>query len=336
MYRFFRSKIYVALTLVVFTLLVGILGFKIIAGYNWVDAVYMTVITVTTVGYGEVNPLTPEAKIFAVILILCSVVIVGYAITVITEYIISSNSYDSLKLKRVQKQISNLSGHIIVCGYGRNGKQAVEKLRAYNKDFVIIERNEEIIERFENEKTLFVKGNANEDETLVEAGITRAHTLITALPDDADNLFVVLSARQLNKKLHIISRAEFETSHSKLKLAGANSVVMPNRIGGDHMASLVVHPDLIEFLDNLSVVGEGDSTNVEEISFDLVCPDGKEATIKSIDLRNKTGCTIIGYKTPKEKYIVNPSADLIVEKDSKLILIGSPEQIQRLHNVFGF
>lgn len=336
MYKFFRSKFYVALLLVVLTLLIGVFGFKMIAGFNWVDAIYMTVITITTVGYGEVNPLTPEAKIFTVILILCSVVIVGYAITIITEYIISRNSYHSLKLKRVQKQINNLSDHIIVCGYGRNGMQAVEKLRAYNKDFVIIEKDEAIIERYENANTLFVRGNANEDEILVVAGVDRAHTLITALPDDADNLFVVLSARQLNKDLQIISRAEVETSQSKLKLAGANNVIMPNRIGGDHMASLVVHPDLIEFLDNLSVVGEEDSNNVEEIAFDTVCPDGRETTIKDIDVRNKTGCTIIGYKSPEDKYIVNPGADLMLEKGSKLILIGRPEQIRMLHNVFNF
>ncbi len=336
MFKFFSSKFYVALLLVVFTLCIGVLGFKFIADYTWTDAVYMTVITVTTVGYGEVNPLTPEAKIFTVLLILCSVVILGYAITVITEYIISRNSYDSIKRKRVQKQINNLSDHIIVCGYGRNGKQAVEKLKAYNKSFVIIEKQDEVIERFEEAGTLFIKGNANEDHTLIAAGIERAHTLITALPDDADNLFVVLSARQLNKKLQIISRAEFETSQSKLKLAGANNVIMPNRIGGDHMASLVVHPDLIEFLDNLSVVGEEDSINVEEIGFENVCPDGKELSIREIDLRNKTGCTIIGYKSPREKYIVNPEAELVLEKGSKLILIGRPEQIKRLHDIFGY
>ncbi len=334
MFRLFRSKIYVALVLTITTLGIGVLGYRYVAGYEWIDAFYMTVITITTVGYGEVNPLTPEAKIFTVILILCSVVIVGYAIAVITEYIISKNTYLTLKNRRVQKQINNLNHHIIVCGYGRNGRQAVEKLRAYNKPFVIIERDDEIINRYEDAHTLFVKGNANEDETLLGAGIDRAKTLITALPDDADNLFVVLSARQLNSSLKIISRAEYETSQKKLKLAGADNVIMPNRIGGDHMASLVVHPDLIEFLDNLSVVGEEDSINVEEICFEQICPDNKSATIKAIDLRYKTGCTIIGYKAPSGKYIVNPSADKVLEEGSKLIVIGRPEQIKKLHETF--
>ena len=335
MFEFFRSKIYVAVTLVMVTLFIGVLGYKIIADYSWIDALYMTVITVTTVGYGEVNPLTPEAKLFTVILILCSVVIVGYAIAVITEYIISRNTYDTIKHKKVQKQIDKLSSHIIVCGYGRNGQQAVEKLRAYNKAFVIIDNNDDIVERYEDSNTLFVKGNANEDEILINAGVERASTLISALPDDADNLFVVLSARQLNQGLKIISRAEYETSQKKLKLAGADNVIMPNRIGGDHMASLVVVPDLIEFLDNLSVVGEEDSINVEEIGFEKVCPSGEEVSIKEIDFRYKTGCTIIGYKSPEGKYTVNPGADLILKKDSKLIVIGRPEQIINLHHVFG-
>lgn len=333
---FFRSKFYVALVLVVLTLFIGVIGYRFIADYSWVDAVYMSVITITTVGFGEVNPLTPEAKIFTVILILCSVVIVGYAISVITEYIINQSTSNILKIKRVQKQINNLSGHVIVCGYGRNGMQAAEKLRAYNEDFVIIEQDPTVIERYEKKDTLFIKGNANDDDVLKAAGVERAHSLISALPDDADNLFVVLSARQLNDTLLIISRAEYETSRSKLKLAGANNVIMPNRIGGDHMASLVVHPDLIEFLDNLSVVGEEDSINVEEIAFEKVCPKGKEITIREIDLRNRTGCTIIGYKSPQEKYIVNPSAELMLEKGSKLILIGRPEQIRKLHEEFDF
>ncbi|RMB56279.1 potassium channel protein [Dokdonia sinensis] len=334
--RLFRDKIFTAIFLLVSTLAIGVLGYKYVAGYDWVDAAYMTVITITTVGYGEVNPLTPEAKIFTIVLILCSVIIVGFAISVITEYIISRNSYSDLKDKKVQNKIDGLRDHIIVCGYGRNGQQAVQKLLAYRKQFVIIEMDEDLIERYDdNDDILFVHGNANEDEILEIAGIERASTLICALPEDADNLFVVLSARQLNKSLKIISRATAETSQKKLKLAGADNVIMPDKIGGDHMASLVVVPDLIEFLDNLSVVGEEDSINVEEISFDQVCQDGKERSIKDIDLRYKTGCTIIGYRAPSGKYVVNPSADQLLARDSKLIVIGRPEQIKSLHDTFG-
>ena len=336
LFSLFKNKIYLAVTLLVITLLVGVFGYRFISDYNWVDAIYMTVITITTVGFGEVIPLTPEAKIFTVVLILLSVVIVGFALTVFSEYIISRSSYNDLIHKRVQQEIDKMKDHIIVCGYGRNGQEAVQKLMAYNKQFVVIEMDVDVIERYEVDKNIhFVNGNANEDEILEKAGITQASALLCALPEDADNLFIVLSARQLNSKLKIISRATAETSQKKLKLAGADNVIMPDKIGGDHMASLVVVPDLIEFLDNLSVVGEEDSINVEEISFDQICVDGKEASIKEIDLRYKTGCTIIGYRSPSGKYIVNPEADMRLERDSKLIVIGRPEQIKRLHKTFG-
>jgi len=334
MFSLFKNKIFLALTLLVVALLIGVFGYKIIADYSWVDALYMTVITITTVGFGEVTPLTSEAKIFTVLLILSSVFILGFVISVFSEYVISKSSYDDLKHKKMQKKINSFNNHIIVCGYGRNGRQAVQKLMAYKKQFVVIEMDGDLIARYEDDKDiLFVQGNANEDEVLELAGITKASTLICALPDDADNLFTVLSARQLNKGLKIISRAAVEASQKKLMLAGADNVVMPDKIGGDHMASLVVVPDLVNFIDNLSVSGEESSTNVQEVSFNKLCPDGEEVTIKKIDLRNRTGCSIIGYISFSGTYTVNPSADLVVRKGSKLIVLGRPEQIKKMHNI---
>jgi voltage-gated potassium channel len=273
-------------------------------------------------------------KIFTSVFIVSSIFIVGYALSVITEYLLSRSNINNLKHRRVQKIIDSLHDHVIICGFGRNGKQAMHKLINYNKSFVIIEKDEGVVERFENEKTPFVHGNANEDEVLQLAGIDRASTLITALPSDADNLFVVLSARQMNKNLKIISRASEDTSYKKLKLAGADNVIMPDRIGGEHMASLVVVPDLVEFLDNLSVSGEQDSMNVEQIPFEKVCKDGKEMAINELDLRNKTGCSIIGYKSPDGIYIVNPEPSLVIKKASKLILIGRPNQIEKLKELY--
>ncbi|HBY69298.1 MAG TPA: potassium channel protein, partial [Flavobacteriaceae bacterium] len=169
---------------------------------------------------------------------------------------------------------------------------------------------------------------------LLQAGIERASTIICALPSDADNLFVVLSSRQINPTLKIISRASEETSYQKLKLAGANNVVMPDKIGGDHMANLVVTPDLVEFLDNLSVSGEKDSINVEQIPFENVCPDGIEKAILDLDIRKKTGCSVIGYKSPNGNYFVNPEPSMKLEKDSSLILIGRPDQIKNLKKLY--
>jgi voltage-gated potassium channel len=331
--KLFRSKIYKAIMLLLVLLCIGVLGFKFISDYTWIDSVYMTVITITTVGFGEVQPLDDFSKIFTIFLILTSVVIVGYALKVITEYILSKNNVEELKQKKMQKKIDSLSNHIIICGYGRNGKQAAKKLLEHHKPFVIIERNKEIVEKEQNENIPFVLGNANEDEILSQAGIERASTLISALPNDADNLFVVLSARQINKSMCIISRASQETSYKKLKLAGANNVILPDKIGGDHMASLVVVPDLIEFIDNLSIVG-GTNINIEEIAVKKLYNTSTVKTIKDLDLRRKTGCTVIGYKDDKGDYVVNPEADQELVEDSKVIVLGRPEQIQALNSIY--
>ncbi len=327
-----RSKILVALTLMVMVLLIGVVGYKMLSDFTWIEAIYMTIITVTTVGFSEVRPLDANAKIFTVFLIVTSVFIFGFAISVVSEYILGRNSLEVLKKKKVKKQIDSLSNHVVVCGFGRNGMQAAEKLIAYKKPFVVIERDKEIIERHE-EDILFVEGDANEDEVLVQAGIHRAQYLITAVPDDAANLFIVLSARQLNTGLFIISRASQITSVKKLQFAGANKVIMPDKIGGDHMASLVVMPDLITFLDQLSIEGEH-TTNLEEVSIEDFTDQMDCNSLRDLDLRRKTGCTIIGYIDPDGKYIINPEADMELQPNSKVIVLGRPEQIRKLNQMF--
>ncbi|RIV36470.1 potassium channel protein [Flagellimonas lutimaris] len=332
MIKLMRSKILVALTLMIMVLLIGVVGYKMLSDFTWIEAIYMTIITVTTVGFSEVRPLDANAKIFTVFLIVTSVFIFGFAISVVSEYILGRNSLDMLKKKKVKKQIDSLSNHVVVCGFGRNGMQAAEKLIAYKKPFVVIERDKEIIERHE-EDVLFIEGDANEDEVLRQAGIDRAQYLITAVPDDAANLFIVLSARQLNKNLFIISRASQITSVKKLEFAGANKVIMPDKIGGDHMASLVVMPDLITFLDQLSIEGEH-TTNLEEVSIEDFTDQMDCNSLRDLDLRRKTGCTIIGYIDPDGKYIINPEADMVLQPNSKVIVLGRPEQIRKLNQMF--
>jgi voltage-gated potassium channel len=330
--RVFRSKINTAIILLIILLFIGIIGFKFLNDYSWLDAMYMTVITITTVGFKEVGGnQDPASKIFTIFLILTSVVIVGYAIKVITEYILTKNSVEELKQKRMQKQIDSMSGHIIICGYGRNGKQAAKKLLEHNKKFVIVERGYDIVSQEQSEEVPFVHGNANEDEILIRAGLSRASCIISALPSDADNLFVVLSARQLSSNIHIISRASQESTYAKLKLAGANNVILPDKIGGDHMASLVVVPDLLEFIDNLSIIGKS-TINIEEIPIEKLYDSSEVKTIRELDLRKKTGCSVIGYKTPEGNYIVNPDSVQKLVPNSKVIVLGRPEQIQALNS----
>tara|TARA_R110002051_G_scaffold55112_2_gene102908 strand:- start:3876 stop:4883 length:1008 start_codon:yes stop_codon:yes gene_type:complete len=332
MMHLFRSKIYLAITLMLIVLLFGVFGYRIIADYSWVDAFYMTIITVTTVGFSEVRPMGPEGRIFTTILIITSVFIFGFAISVITEYLISRNSLESLKKKKMKNIIESLNQHVVVCGFGRNGMQAAEKLKAYKRPYVVIEKDKEIIERYEDE-ILFVEGDANDDDVLLEAGIKNAQYLIATLPDDAANLFVVLSARQLKKELFIISRASLVNSQKKLFLAGANKVIMPDKIGGDHMASLVVMPDLITFMDKLSTEGEN-TTNLEEVAIEDFSNQIECNSLRDLDLRRKTGCTIIGYISPDGNYIINPEADMMLQPKSKVIVLGRPEQIKKLNEMF--
>ena len=331
--KVFRSKINTAIILLVVLLCIGVVGFKVMTEYSWIDALYMTVITITTVGFGEVHPLDDESKIFTIFLILASVIIVGYALKVITEYIISKNDVEELKQKKMQKQIDALSNHIIICGYGRNGKQAAKKLLAHKRSFVVVEKDKEIAQKYQSELVPFIIGNANEDEVLVQAGIDRADCLISALPNDADNLFVVLSARQISKHIRIISRASQETTYSKLKLAGANNVILPDMIGGDHMASLVVVPDLVEFVDNLGIVGEN-QINLEEVEVEKLYDTTKVKTILELDLRKKTGCNIIGYKNAEGEYTINPEGNQLLYPKTKVIVLGRPEQIQKLNTLY--
>jgi voltage-gated potassium channel len=328
-----RHKIKIAVFLLALVLTTGVIGFKITMDLNWVDALYMTVITMTTVGYREISDPSQEAKLFIIFLILFSVVIVGYSVSVVTEFMLSRHNIEAVRKKRFLKNLKNMEKHVIVCGYGRNGKQAIQKLQDYNRPFIIIEMDQQVIDDSTLDNKNFLRGNANDDDVLIKAGIKKASTLIAALPEDADNLFVVLSARQLNQDLKIISRASEDASYKKLKLAGADNVILPDTIGGQHMASLIVSPDLIEFWDNLSY-GGNEGVNLEQVSFEQMFDEQQDCSIIDLDLRQKTGCTIIGYKSPDGEYTVNPDPKMKLIAGSKIIVVGNAKQIANLQKAY--
>ncbi len=329
----FPSNLYRVLLLFLLVIIIGVLGYMYLSNDTFVNALYMTIITITTVGFGEVHPLSQDEKLFTIFLILMSIVILGLIASVITQYVASDELFERIKFKKVQKKISQLKKHTIVCGYGRNGKQAVVKLKKYSKSLVIIENDEALVSEIENENLLCIHGNATNDDALIKAGIMNASNLITTLPSDADNLFVVLSARQLNKNLTIVSRASDDPSDSKLRIAGANNVIMPDKLGGDHMASLLVTPDIVEFVDMLAV-DSYNATHLEEIIVENLPKEFLSKSIRDLDLRRKTGCTVIGFKTPGNEYLINPEADTELVSNSKLIVLGSLEQIQNLNKLF--
>jgi len=329
----FQSNLYKVLLFFLLVITIGVIGYMNLSNDTFVNALYMTIITITTVGFGEVHPLSEEEKLFTIFLILMSIVMLGLITSVIAQYVASGELFDKIKFKKVQKKIQQLKEHTIVCGYGRNGKQAVIKLKKYNKPVVIIENDSSMISEIEEDNLLFIKGNATRDDILEKAGINYASNLITTLPSDADNLFVVLSARQLNKNMTIVSRASDDTSDSKLRIAGANNVIMPDKLGGDHMASLLVTPDIVEFVDKLAVDSDN-ATHLEEIIVEELPKEFLSKSIRDLDLRRKTGCSVIGFKTPDNEYVINPGAETQLISNSKLIVLGSLEQIQNLNKLF--
>lgn len=329
----FKSKFHKALFFLISIIAIGVIGYMNLSGFNFVDAVYMTVITISTVGFRELHPMGDDEKIFTIFLILTSISLFGYAVSAFTEALASGVFFKQLKLKRVQQRIDKLKKHTIVCGYGRNGMQAIIKLKNYQKEFVVIEKDKDLIATLDEEGILYVEGDATTDEVLMRAGIERVSNLITALPSDADNLFVVLSAHQLNKNCRIISRASNESSYNKLKIAGADNVIMPDKLGGAHMASLVVTPDVLEFVDRLTIEGET-TANLEEVDVNDLPKEYLGKTILDLDLRKKTGCTVIGFKASDGSYVINPEASITLVADTSLIVLGRPEQIVKLRKLF--
>jgi voltage-gated potassium channel len=301
-----KSKFYKALFFLLTILSIGVVGYMTLSDFDFIDALYMTVITISTVGFRELHPMNTEEKVFTIFLILTSLSLFGYAVSSFTEALANGEFFKQLKRKKVQQKIDKLKQHTIVCGYGRNGMQAINKLRSYQQKFVVVEKDKELISSLEEDGILYIEGDATTDEVLLKAGIENANYLITALPSDADNLFVVLTASQLSKDCKIISRASNESSNSKLKIAGASNVIMPDKLGGAHMASLVVTPDVIEFVDRLTIEGE----------------------------TTATGCTVIGFKTSDGNYVINPEASIKLVADSRLIVLGKPEQIVKLRKLF--
>ena len=315
-------------------ILAGTIGYMLVEGWSLHDSFFMTIITVSTVGFNEVNELSTDGQMFTAFLIITSFGTFAYAVSAITSYLVGGEYKQYFKEYRALKESTKLQNHVIICGYGRVGKQSATQLNAYKDSFVVLENNQDIIEESSYKGTVFLSGDATQDEVLVNAGIKRAKALITTLPSDSDNLFVVLTAREINPTLRIISRASKASSIKKLKIAGADNVIMPDSLGGAHMASLVATPDVVEFLDHISIQGNAD-VNLEEIAFNELPDNLKNKTIAELNSYQLTGCSIIGFKTPAGEYVINPSPDTHVVPHSKLFVLGNPDQILKLNQILG-
>ena len=325
------KKLYIAIGLMLAVLIIGVAGYCLLENFTFLDSFFMTIITVATVGYREVNELDDSGKIFTSFLIIFSIGTFTYAISVITRYVIEGEFQTYFKHYKVNKEIQKLKNHVIVCGYGRNGRQACEQLTSGNEVYVAIESNPDIINMMRAEgNILFIEGDATNDDVLAEAGLERAKALIAALPSDAANVFVVLTARDKNPTLKIISRASDDASEHKLKRAGANNVIMPDKIGGTHMAALVTKPDVLEFIDHIT---GRINIRLEEILYSSLPESMRNKSIRELEIRNKTGANIIGFKTAGGEYVINPPPETIMMQDAKLFVLGTSEQVLKFKEI---
>jgi voltage-gated potassium channel len=311
----------------------SISGFMIISDAPFWDAVYMTVITISTVGYEEVVQLDANGRIFTSILIITNIGIFAYAVSIITSFIMEGNVQRLIKDYRVYQKIRNLENHVIVCGYGRHGFEVTSELVKQKIPFVIIEKEEEKIDELrENGEFLYIDGDATHDDILEEAGIERAASLIATLGEDADNVFVVLSARQLNPKLRIISRAFNQKAEAKLMRAGADHVVQPERIGGFYMATMAQKPDVVEFMTLLSNMGSAQIV-FEEFEAREMREEYRGKTIREVNFRGLTGANIIGIHDEKGYYIINPTPDTLIRNGAKVVVLGNQKQMKDFKNL---
>ena len=335
------NRLLLAIILSVLSLVIGMTGFTLIEHYGPIDAFYMTVTTVATVGFGEVYPFSQAGRLFVSFYILYNLVVVAYLVSVLSAFIFDGELRKIYKMIRTDQEIKRFSGHVIVCGFGRNGRRAYQELRANGARVVVIESDQVLMKSVTEGQTgedynddglpggtiPTVFGDATTDLVLKQAGVERASALITALPKDADNVFVALSARALNPRLKIIARASLKTSESKLLSAGADSVVMPDEIGGSHMAKLVVRPEVIRFLDLISGLSP-DKLRLEEMSYEQIRRDLHGLTIRELDVRSITGATIIGLRQASGELLVSPPVDYAPAPGDVLLVLGSEDQIQ--------
>lgn len=310
---------------------IGVIGYMLVEDFRFVEALYMTVITITTAGFTEVRPLSDQGRLFTISMLVLSWVSLAWAITRIIQYIINGEINKYFKNRKTMKAIEKLKDHVIICGFGRNGQQAAQTLGFHNKQFVVIEKKEELIEQYmrEHPNLLYLSGDATNDDLLKQAGIERAHALISSLPADADNVYIVLSARSLNSQIRIISRASDSNAAPKLKKAGANHVIMPDKIGGTHMATLVSKPDVIEFIDFISGE-EGEAIHIESVDYLQLPEIIRNKSLKEVMHWNKTGVTCIGVKNADGKFMINPPTETLITIGTKVFVLGTRQQIEQM------
>ena len=309
-------------------LALGSTGYLLLEGWPWTDSLYMTVITVSTVGFGEIRPLSAVGRVFTGFMIIMGVTITAYTLSTVIDFIVAGEFRNLLWRRRMQNRIGKLTGHFIVCAFGRVGEQVVNELLVNNVRLVVVETRIGLAPDMEDLDVILVEGNATDDAVLIEAGIERASGICCCLPNDSDNVYVALTARSLNPDLTIISRANSHESERKLQIAGVDHVINPYVTSGRRMARQLIHPNILEFMDVVMHRGVVDIL-IEDIGLSERSTL-RDKTIESTEIRRRIGANILAVRRPDGEIFVNPSVEFALRSGDTLIALGTPEQLDML------
>lgn len=326
------NRLFIILGMFIVLLGVGAIGYSFLLDVSILDGLYMTVITISTVGYGEVGVMSEQAKFFTMALIFLGVGTAGYTFTSIVVALIEGGIKDIWRNRKMDRKIADLSNHYILCGAGETGEVVVEQFINKGYQFVVIENNEDVANQLIKRNILTIVGDATEENVLKQANISSAKGLISALSKDVDNVYTVLSARQLNSGLYIISRAIDKSSPSKLKKAGANNTISTNEIGGRRMATLMMRPSVISFLDVITHVGDREY-DLEDIVVRKGAPISNQ-TLKELKIPEMIGLIVLAIrKRGKKEIFFNPHSETMIEVGDILMVLGTQAQVNELRKI---
>lgn len=314
--------------------LIGTLWYRFIEHWSWEDAAYMTVITLATVGYGETQPLGPRGRLFTIALILMGVISIGYIVNRFTEAVIQGYFQHEIIIRQQRRSMESLAEHYIICGFSRTGRQIAIEFGAEGVPFVIIDSRLESVQIAQTQGYVVCQGDATLDETLFKVGIERAICIVAALPSDAENLYVVLSAKTLNSNIRAIARASTEEALQKLQRAGADAVISPYITGGKRMAAAALRPQVMDFVDGI-ISGADRQLYMEEFLLaPAVCPFVGQ-TLGEAQLRAQTGALVLAIRRSNGELIGGPTAETVFMPGDVLIAMGTAEQLRALNQVLG-
>lgn len=333
-YRRIQKELLAGMIALAGVFLIGTLWYWLVEGWSWEDAAYMTVITLATVGYGEIQPLGNRGRLFTITLILMGVVSIGYIVNRFTEALIQGYFQEGIRLQQQRRVMQSLSRHYIICGFGRTGRQIALEFEAEGVPFITIDSDIESVQSAQQLGYTAFQGDATLDETLVKVRIERAICLVAALPSDAENLYTVLSAKTLNPQIRAIARASTQEALKKLERAGADAVVSPYITGGKRMASAALRPQVMDFVDGI-LTGAGRELYLEEILLDpVVCPCVGQ-NLGEARLRSQTGALVLAIRRNDGTLIGGPTADTKLMPQDLLICMGTAEQLRSLNQILG-